>query len=141
VAQFADANWNCADVGCKTRVADGALQPNYGCAPFVAHALAAGGFIGNLKPHSNAGFGAYRYKGTTYNLNCCYSKDAAAGCHGSHGLADYLLAYGWTPIKKVHKGTACIVKGSHGDYSHAIIGGKLYLDKPAASKLVSSLTC
>ena len=43
--KFADANWNCLDVLCKTRVPTGAGQPVYGCAPFVAHCLAAGGWV------------------------------------------------------------------------------------------------
>ena len=43
--KFADANWNCLDVLCKTRVPKGSGQPVYGCAPFVAHCLAAAEWV------------------------------------------------------------------------------------------------
>jgi hypothetical protein len=42
---FADANWNCLDVDCSKKVPSGSAQPVYGCAPFVAHALAAGDWV------------------------------------------------------------------------------------------------
>lgn len=121
--QYADATWNCLDVKCKEHVKPGDAQPVFGCAPFVSHCLAAGGWVNGKTPEDSVdSFGDVKYKGTDYNLNCCGSKDSNPSCGGSPGLADYLLARGWTKTDKVVAGTACFVVGSDGPFSHAVFG-------------------
>jgi hypothetical protein len=119
---FADANWNCLDIDCTKRVKDGDSQDVYGCAPFVAHCLAAGNFI-DLDPHASMDkYSNFKYNGQEYDLNCCYSKDQSQACYGGPGLADALLAMGWKETKRVKAGTVAIVHGAEGMYSHAVFG-------------------
>ncbi len=71
-------------MACSQKVKQGDWQPVYGCAPFVSHALAAGGFIPGLTGHSSIdAFDDVKHKGVGYNLNCCDSKDANPSCGGS----------------------------------------------------------
>lgn len=104
----------------RTGVPSGSWQNPYGCAPFVAHALAAGGFVDATPCGGMDEYGAVNYKGTTYNLNVVAKQDP--NCGGGLCLADYLLARGWTKTKTVSAGTFCAVVGSDGPYTHTVIG-------------------
>ncbi len=119
---FADANWNCLNVDCTQRVSSGTGQPDYACAPFVAHALAAGGFVPVDPRADNDVYSSVNFNGRSYNLNCCYHLDSNPSCHGVNALGDYLLARGWVRTNSVVAGTACIVEGAEGPYSHAVFG-------------------
>lgn len=119
---FANANWNCLDVSCSEKVKQGAWQPVYGCAPFVSHVLAAGGFVPLSPSDPVDSFSNVDYNGVTYNLNCCDSKDSNPSCGGSPALGDYLKARGWVKASKVKAGTVAIVVGSDGPYSHVVFG-------------------
>jgi hypothetical protein len=84
--------------------------------------LAAGGYV-PLDPHASMdAYSSVDFKGTRYDLNCCYSKDANPGCGGSPGLGDFLLATGWHQVSSVRAGTVAIVRGSEGDFSHVVFG-------------------
>lgn len=49
---FAESHWNWTAWNDSTPVADGADQPNYQCAEFVARAMAAAGLIPGLSPNA-----------------------------------------------------------------------------------------
>ena len=125
VVAYADKSWNCDGASppcptCAHRVAPGSWQTPYGCAPFVAHALAAGGYLslpdcGDIDPYS-----AYTYDGRTYNLNVVAHQDP--NCGGGHCLVEYLLATGWTQTNHAKAGTVCAVVGSDGPYCHVVLG-------------------
>jgi len=121
-ATFADAQWNCGDPDCSYRVPDGAGQPNYECAEFVARTIAAAGYVPGLDGHSaQAAFGSYGFKGRVYDLLWVSSREG-----GPIGLEDYLSAAGWhycgTADDCVHECTALMVVGATGNYGHAVVG-------------------
>jgi hypothetical protein len=101
----------------------GSPQAPYGCAPYVAHALAAGGFVaidsspfcGSLNKYSAVKFGSIYY-----DLNVVGKQDP--NCSGGACLLDYLIARGWTTTSKVVAGTVCAVQGSDGPYTHVVLG-------------------
>ena len=125
VVKYANAAWNCAGdappcPNCPNRVKAGSWQSPYGCAPFVAHALAAGGYVdlgdcGDMDAYSNV-----QYRGETYNLNVVSKHDP--NCGGGVCLTDYLMAIGWKQTSTVTAGTVCAVVGSDGPYCHVVIG-------------------
>lgn len=127
---FADATWNC-DGGsapcetCSSRVASGSGQSPYGCAPYVAHILTAGGIntgcgkCGGLDCYSNV-----VYNGKSYDLNVVGSKDTNCGglC-----LMDYLQAKGWVTVSssEFDAGVVCAVDGGNNfndPWGHIIFG-------------------
>jgi hypothetical protein len=109
---------------CASRVHAGAWQTPYGCAPYVAHCLAAGKFVDAPLCGSLDDFGGISYQDTTYDLNYVSSRDPNAG--GAPALTDYLLASGWTKTQTVKAGTVCAVVGANGngpcDFCHVVIG-------------------
>lgn len=126
VVQYADATWNCNGAsppcpGCST-VPSGTSQSPYGCAPYVAHSLAAGGFVATDASPFCGSLSKYvvTLAGVSYDLNCVAKQDTPC-TGGSPGLTDYLLATGWkattaTPIA----GTVCAVRGS-ADWGHIVL--------------------
>jgi hypothetical protein len=128
LVEYADKTWNCAGdappcPGCTT-VASGSAQSPYGCAPFVAHCLAAGGFVPLDKCGSIGSFDDVRFGGKSYNLNVVSKQDP--NCGGGLCLMDYLKARGWTKASSVKAGTVCAVQGEDGGHpvpwGHIVIG-------------------
>jgi hypothetical protein len=122
IQPFGDRNWDCGDVNCSQVVANGAGQPNYECAEFVARGLAAGGLIPNLAYNSpQSDYGNYNYNGVKYDLLWVSSKQG-----GPLGLGDCLLKMGWTSAgasaSAIKIGSYVAVDGSDGPYSHVALG-------------------
>lgn len=88
---FANTRWNCLTADCATRVKQGAAQPNYECAEFVARALAYADDMPGLNYYaSQSDFEYYQPgDGKTYDLLLI------TPVSGYHTLADFLLDYGW----------------------------------------------
>lgn len=110
---FADDTWNCAGNAppchdCVNRVPAGSSQDPYGCAPYVAHCLAAGGAVGLSRCGSIDEYSTYEHNGVTYDLNYVAKQDKSCGglC-----LLDYLKAIGWRRATTVRAGTVCAVVG------------------------------
>jgi len=88
---FADSQWNCVTPSCTSRVGDGAMQPSYMCAEFVARALASAGRIPGLSSMASQGaYANFGYNGRSYNL--CWTSSRG---NGRLGLEDFLQAAGW----------------------------------------------
>jgi len=88
---FADSQWNCATPACTSHVSDGAMQPSYECAEFVARSLASAGRIPGLSPMASQGaYANFAYGGHSYDL--CWTSSRG---NGRLGLEDYLKAAGW----------------------------------------------
>lgn len=124
--KYADETWNCIGshppcVGCATVKAHSWQDP-YGCAPYVAHCAAAGGFIKHVSLCGTIDeYSSVPYDGHQYELNCVSQHDT--GCSGGGlSLTDYLLATGWTKTQKIKAGTVCAVNGGDGDWTHIILG-------------------
>ena len=126
VVKYADETWNCNGdypmcPTCKYRVKQGQWQNPYGCAPYVAHCLAAGGYIpsvpvcGNLDQYANV-----PHDGNQYNLNVVSQHDP--NCGTPYCLTDYLMATGWKRTSNIKAGTVCAVVGSDGPYCHVVLG-------------------
>ena len=134
--KFADATWDCAGESspcenCSKRVPSGSEQYPYGCAPYVAHILTAGGVntgcgkCGDMNCYSRV-----EHNGKYYDLNVVGSKDANCGglC-----LMDYLEAKGWVevPTSEFDAGVVCAVDGGsnfQNPWGHIVFGvakGKL----------------
>ena len=116
---FADATWDCGGGSppcetCSSRVSSGTGQSPYGCAPYVAHILSAGGVnTGCGKCGSEDCYSSVYYSGKYYDLNVVGSKDSLCGglC-----LMDYLLAKGWVDVgKSIDAGVVCAVDGGRRD--------------------------
>jgi hypothetical protein len=112
---FADHTWNCGGDSppcyhCANRVPAGSSQDPYGCAPFVAHCLAAGGEVPLDKCGDQGGYDAVKHQGIEYNLNVVSHQDPNCG-KGNLCLLDYLKAKGWQTTKIVKAGTVCAVVG------------------------------
>lgn len=121
---YADRTWNCDGSappcpGCKT-VPGRSWQDPYGCAPYVAHCLAAGGIVPKPLCGSMGDYSAVEHDGKSYDLNVVGSKDP--NCDGLC-LTDFLLAKGWIVIEKEHvkAGTVCAVVGDT-DWGHVVFG-------------------
>ncbi len=107
----------------RHRVDDGAAQDPYGCAPYVAHALVAAGYVddshldmcGDQTPFSSVSF-----NGNSYDLNVVASKDP--NCGNGLCLMEYLQATGWTETHSVKAGTVVAVVGSKGPFCHVVLG-------------------
>jgi hypothetical protein len=128
--QYADSTWNCAGENppcesCSNKVSEGTGQSPYGCAPYVAHILSAGGIntgcgkCGNMDCYSNV-----EYNGKHYNLNVVGAKDSNCGglC-----LMDYLVAKGWVEVQSsdVNAGVVCAVDGGNNfdnPWGHIVFG-------------------
>jgi len=122
VQPFGDRNWDCANPDCTSVVADGAGQPNYECAEFVARSLAAGGLIPNIGAFAaQSSYGNYHYNSVVYDLLWVSSKQG-----GPLGLGDCLLKMGWhsngTTASAIKIGSYVAVDGSAGAYSHVALG-------------------
>lgn len=133
---FADATWDCAGESppcenCAKRVPSGSGQSPYGCAPYVAHILSAGGVNTGCGKCGSAGcYSNVEYNGKYYDLNVVGSKDKNCGglC-----LMDYLQAKGWVEVKsnEVDAGVVCAVDGGSNfedPWGHIVFGvskGKL----------------
>eukprot|EP01113_Clastostelium_recurvatum_P024285 TRINITY_DN28_c0_g1_i2.p1 TRINITY_DN28_c0_g1~~TRINITY_DN28_c0_g1_i2.p1 ORF type:complete len:204 (+),score=33.29 TRINITY_DN28_c0_g1_i2:70-612(+) len=120
VTAFADANWNCANAACTSKVAVGQGQPNYQCAEFVSRSLAAGGYIPGIGPHdSQNSYLNYKHNGVAYDLLWVSSKQG-----GPKGLEDLLKVLGWTtvPNNQVQAGYALMLVGAEGAFSHTAVG-------------------
>jgi len=119
-SQFANAQWNCADVSCDRTVCTGCGQPNYECAEFVARSLASAGLI-PLSPYASQGsYGSFNANGKNYDLLWVSSKNG-----GIRGLEDYLSDSGWNSCQSDSCVTDCsalMVVGSEGAYSHTVVG-------------------
>jgi hypothetical protein len=108
---------------CRHHVDEGSEQKPYGCAPYVAHALVAAGFVedprldkcGDMDPFSNVNL-----NGKTYDLNVVASKDP--NCGNGLCLMEYLQATGWTETRSVKAGTVVAVVGSDGPFCHVVLG-------------------
>jgi len=124
--QFADQEWNCADVSCSSHVCTGCGQPNYQCAEFVARVLASGGLIPLSPTAPQSSYEYFHANGRTYDLLWVSSKNG-----GITGLDDYLGDSGWTSCGGyntcVTECSALIVVGADGPYSHAVAGVGLEL--------------
>ncbi len=145
---FADATWNCAGSSspcekCSTRVPSGSSQSPYGCAPFVAHILTAGGVnTGCGKCGDMNCYSSVEHNGKYYDLNVVGSKDANCGglC-----LMDYLLAKGWVevPTNEFDAGVVCAVDGGSSfnePWGHIVFGvGKGILDAHNVARYHQSL--
>eukprot|EP00762_Andalucia_godoyi_P001947 ANDGO_06110.mRNA.1 hypothetical protein len=123
--QFADQTWNCDGKappceGCST-VPDRSWQDPYGCAPYVAHALAAGGVVPKPKCGTLGDYSAVEHDGVAYDLNVVGKRDG--NCGSGNCLTDYLLAKGWVSVseREVTAGTVCAVKGD-ADWGHIVFG-------------------
>ncbi len=113
---FADKTWDCDGnnppcENCNNRVPSGSEQNPYGCAPYVAHILTAGGI--NTGCSKCGGFDCYssvEYNGKYYDLNIVGSKDNKCGglC-----LMDFLEAKGWITVSPndFDSGVVCAVDG------------------------------
>ncbi len=134
---FADATWNCAGgsppcEGCKSTVSSGSEQYPYGCAPYVAHILTAGGVnTGCSKCGTADCYSSVEHNGKYYDLNVVGKKDSNCGglC-----LMDYLEAKGWVevPSSEFDAGVVCAVDGGSNfehPWGHIVFGvGKGKLD-------------
>ncbi len=134
---FADATWNCDGNNppcekCTKRVESGSEQYPYGCAPYVAHILSAGGVnTGCGKCGDFNCYSSVEYNGKYYDLNVVGSKDANCGglC-----LMDYLKAKGWIEVSssEFDAGVICAVDGGtnfNNPWGHIVFGvGKGKLD-------------
>ena len=107
-------------------VDEGSEQKPYGCAPYVAHALVAAGFVedprldkcGDMDPFSNVNL-----NGKTYDLNVVASQDPNCGPpYPGLCLMEYLQATGWTETRSVKAGTVVAVVGSDGPFCHVVLG-------------------
>jgi len=123
VTSFADANWNCVDPKCTSRVSAGTFQDNYECAEFVSRSLSAAGVFPGLTPSSaQSAFGNYKYSnGKTYDLLWVSSVQGLP-----LGLEDLLKEMGWkaqgTSCSGVTAGYVGICTGSDGPHSHTWVG-------------------
>jgi len=114
VEQFADAQWNCADISCSSKVSEGQFQPNYECAEFVSRSLINGGFIPNISPYaSQSELEYYSYSGQIYDLLWVSSKQGPP-----LGLEDLLIVLGWTQTSVCTLPNVIMMTGSDGPYSH-----------------------
>ena len=134
--QYADATWDCDGDSppcekCSKRVPSGSGQDPYGCAPYVAHILTAGGINTGCSKCGDAGcYSNVEHNGKYYDLNVVGSKDKYCGglC-----LMDYLQAKGWVEVKpsEFDAGVVCAVDGGSNfdnPWGHIIFGvakGKL----------------
>jgi hypothetical protein len=131
--EYADATWNCAGgsppcPGCADTVPTGSDQSPYGCAPYVAHIITAGGVdTGCDKCTGDMDcFSAVERDGKTYDLNVVGSKDA--NCDSTDGcLMDFLLAKGWVEVNvsEVDAGVVCAVDGGDNfnePWGHIVFG-------------------
>ncbi len=146
---FADATWNCAGSAppcekCSNRVPSGSGQSPYGCAPYVAHILTAGGVNTGCGKCGDAGcYSAVEHNGKYYDLNVVGSKDA--NCGGGLCLMDYLLAKGWieVPTSQFDAGVVCAVDGGSNfedPWGHIVFGvGKGILDAHNVARYHQSL--
>ena len=127
---FADATWDCSGESppcenCAKRVPSGSGQSPYGCAPYVAHILSAGGINTGCGKCGSAGcYSNVEYNGKYYDLNVVGSKDKNCGglC-----LMDYLQAKGWVEVKssEVDAGVVCAVDGGSNfedPWGHIVFG-------------------
>jgi len=122
VIDFANANWNCAQASCTSRVHAGSGQSNYQCAEFVSRSLAAGGFIpGITATASQSAYLNYKYQGVTYDLLWVSSKQGPP-----RGLEDLLIVLGWrnmgTSTSNIHAASAVMCHGTGGNYHHVVVG-------------------
>jgi hypothetical protein len=145
---FADATWDCSGgkspcENCSTRVPSGSSQSPYGCAPYVAHILTAGGVnTGCSKCGDMNCYSAVEHNGKYYDLNVVGSKDANCGglC-----LMDYLEAKGWVevPSSEFDAGVVCAVDGGSNfedPWGHIVFGvGKGKLDAHNVARYHQSL--
>lgn len=123
LVRYADSTWNCDGaappcIGCN-HVPSGSWQNPYGCAPFVAHTLAAGGFISLSDCGSLDAYSSYSYGGKAYDLNVVSHQDPICS---SLCLMDLLLDMGWKETSTVTAGTVCAVTGTDGPYTHIVVG-------------------
>jgi hypothetical protein len=110
-------------IASRQTVDEGAGQAPYGCAPYVAHALVAAGYVddshvdmcGDQGPFSNVHF-----NGNTFDLNVVAKQDP--NCGGGQCLMEYLQATGWTKTSSVKAGTVVAVVGSDGPFCHVVLG-------------------
>jgi len=120
-APFANAQWDCAEPSCGSKVCTGCGQPNYQCAEFVARTLASAGLIPLGPKDRQALYGAFHANGRTYDLLWVSSKNG-----GILGLEDYLKDSGWHACGSsnscVSECSAMMVVGADGPYSHAVVG-------------------
>jgi len=112
VVYWANANWNCADLSCSSRVPSGSTQPSYACAEFTARSLAAGGYMINLQPTDpQSAYGDFRgydlLDVTGLNAFC-----AAVGTYTAHPAT----------ASAVQAAYAVMGNGGDGAWSHACIG-------------------
>jgi len=123
VTSFADANWNCVDAACSSRVSAGTFQSNYQCAEFVSRSLAAAGVFPGLTAHSSqSAYLNYKYSnGKTYDLLWVSSVQGLP-----LGLEDLLKVMGWrntgSSCSGVEAGYVGICEGSDGPHSHVWVG-------------------
>jgi len=126
---FADRTWNCDGNSppchrCRT-VSSGSTQDPYGCAPYVAHCLAAGGLVKADKCGDEGQYDGVKLGGMEYNLNVVAHQDPNCG-QGNLCLLDYLKALGWRRTDVVRAGTVCAVVGEDNGqpvpYGHVVFG-------------------
>lgn len=127
---FADATWNCDGhyapcPKCNT-VPVGSWQTPYGCAPYVAASISAGGYTPITNPCSDASAFTVTFEGKTYDLNVVSVLDKE--CDTPDGcLAEYLMARGWKKAEKISAGSVVVVNGETEDdepcdYCHVVFG-------------------
>jgi len=121
VVSFADANWNCTDSTCATRVISGTFQPSYQCSEFVSRSLAAGGYI-DLGPNDpQSAYLSHTVNGKKYDMLWVSSVQGLP-----YGMEDYFIDMGWINVgsdcNTVKAGYAVICVGADGPHSHAIVG-------------------
>ena len=130
--QYADETWNCNGdsppcQGCST-VSSGSDQDPYGCAPYVAHILTAGGVdTGCGTCGSMSCYSSVERNGKTYDLNVVGSKDSNCDNNDGGCLMDYLLDKGWIKVTQdeVNKGVVCAVDGGSNfnePWGHIVFG-------------------
>ena len=131
--EYSNNYWNCDGSkppceGCKT-VQEGSEQFPYGCAPYIAHILSAGGMnIGCGKCGSIDCFDDVVYNGKHYSLNYVAKEDASCDDDNYSGcLMDFLLAKGWEKVSRseVDKGVVCAVDGGSSfdePWGHIVFG-------------------
>lgn len=122
---WANDNWNCANIACTSTVQAGQPQPNYGCAEFVARALATEGFMPGLTSSSpQKSYDPYRPAGSKKDYDLLLIGHRT----GLHTLADYLLDYGYA--KNIGMD---LREAKAGD---AVVFSDLIYDKPAEEHVV-----